>query len=71
VDIDETAHLRGLHGKGGVKTPTGELRGRWNPQWRRFAADNPNASPLQIYQFAGQMLDENGLGGLPIHRWQP
>lgn len=44
----------------------GNMPGRWNPRWRDFISQNPNAEAKEIYQFAGKVLDEFGLSHLPI-----
>jgi hypothetical protein len=57
-------HLQGVHGGG-----LGNLPGGWNAEWGRFISNNPTASPQQIYQHAGGMMDRYGLSGLSIHRY--
>jgi hypothetical protein len=61
VRIGETTHLKGVHGRG-----LGDMPGRWNSRWSEFIDANPNATPKDIYQFAGRLMDEYGLSGLPI-----
>ncbi len=61
VRIGETTHLKGIHGRG-----LGNAPGRWNARWSEFIEANPNATPKDIYQFAGRLMDEFGLSGLPI-----
>jgi hypothetical protein len=56
-------HLRGIHGRGNH----GQFPGRWNQLWQDFIDNTPNASALEVYQFAGRLLDDFGLGHLPIH----
>lgn len=52
-------HMNFIHGKG-----------KWNKKWMDFIDSNPNASAKDIYQFAGQMMDEYGLSGLEIHPYK-
>jgi hypothetical protein len=62
VEIDETVHLRGVHGNGYAG-----FEGHWNARWEQFRdANKDTASPKDIYQFAGQLMDEFGLSGLPL-----
>jgi RHS repeat-associated protein len=61
VRIGETTHLKGVHGRG-----LGNMPGRWNARWSEFIDANPGATPKDIYQFAGRLMDEFGLSGLPI-----
>jgi hypothetical protein len=49
-------HLKFIHGSG-----------RWNPKWIAWIEAHPNATAKDIYQFAGQMMDEYDLSNLPIH----
>jgi hypothetical protein len=67
VELGETTHLSGVHGEGGFVGPGDvTLPGRWNALWEPFIAANPNATAKEIYQFAGQLMDQFGLSGLPI-----
>jgi len=60
VEIEHwTTHLKGVHGRG-----LGNLPGRWNQRWEEFLAKD--RSITEIYQFAGRLMDEFGLSGLPI-----
>ena len=52
-------HLNSIHGKGG-----------WNPKWKEFIDNNPNATAKEVYQFAGKMMDEFGLSGYEIHPYR-
>ncbi|HXG45260.1 MAG TPA: DUF2380 domain-containing protein, partial [Gemmatimonadales bacterium] len=61
VRIGETTHLKGVHGRG-----LGNMPGGWNARWSEFIDANPGATPKDIYQFAGRLMDEFGLSGLPI-----
>jgi RHS repeat-associated protein len=65
VSLPQTLHLKGVHGAG-----LGNVPGRWNQRWQDFFADNPNATEKDIYQFAGQLMDEFGLSGLEIHKYK-
>ena len=75
IDIDQhtvtinhnTTHLRGVHGSG---LPNQGMPGRWNQRWGEFIEANPNASAKDVYQFAGSLMDEYGLSGLPIHPYK-
>jgi RHS repeat-associated protein len=67
VQLNETTHLRGVHGKGGfVAIDDIAIPGRWNVRWEEFISKNPNATAKDIYQFAGTLMDEFGLSGLEI-----
>jgi len=61
VQIEQTTHLRGVHGKG-----MGKLPGKWNSAWKNFFTSSPNASAKQIFQQAGRMMDDFGLSDLAI-----
>ena len=73
IDIDQytvtlghyLTHLRGVHGKG-----LGSRPGKWNKRWRDFKSANPNATAKEIFQKAGQMMDDFGLSDLPIHPYR-
>ncbi|MCB9772142.1 MAG: DUF2380 domain-containing protein [Candidatus Omnitrophica bacterium] len=73
IDIDKftvsipqnTAHLKGVHGNGLNNMP-----GKWNERWENFIKSNPNATPQDIYQFGGKLMDEYGLSGLPIQSYK-
>jgi len=49
-------HLKFIHGQG-----------QWNTKWMNWIDENPNATTEDIYNFAGQMMDDFGLSNLPIH----
>jgi hypothetical protein len=67
VVLETTTHLAGVHGRGGLVGPGNvTLPGRWNQLWQVFKDANPNATPKEIYQFAGWLMDRFGLSGLPI-----
>ena len=76
IDIDEfcvklgqSEHLGGIHGRGGYVGSGNEfLQGRYNKKWKEFIDNNPGATPEQIYQQGGKMMDEFGLSGLDIVR---
>lgn len=59
----QITHLRGIHGRGNM----GQFPGRWNQRWQEFIDNNPNATAKDIYDFGGRLMDEFGLGHLPIH----
>ena len=64
VTVDQNVtHLRAIHGGGNM----GQMPGAWNAEWSDFIQNNPNASPLQIYQQGGRMMDDFGIGNLPLH----
>ena len=65
VDQDVT-HLKAIHGNGNM----GQMPGQWNSIWEKWIADNPNASAKEIYQLLGKMIDDFGLGHLPIHPYK-
>ncbi|MBO5087696.1 MAG: DUF2380 domain-containing protein, partial [Lachnospiraceae bacterium] len=53
------AHMNLIHGKG-----------KWNDKWKEFIDNTPDATAKDIFQFAGQMLDEYGLSGYEIHEYR-
>jgi hypothetical protein len=67
VELSSGTHLSGVHGEGGFVGPGNvNLPGRWNALWQAFKDANPNATAKEVYQFAGQLMDQFGLSGLPI-----
>ena len=74
IDIDEYAvtleqnlmHLKGVHGKGNM----GQMPGKWNKNWGEFIIKNPDATPMDVYQQLGKMMDDYNLSGLPIHPYR-
>ena len=67
VTLDQTTHLRGVHGGG---LPNSGMPGGWNRQWAQFLDTNPGASAQEVYQQAGRMMDDFGLSGRPIHPYR-
>jgi RHS repeat-associated protein len=65
VDQDVT-HLKAIHGNGNM----GQKPGHWNSVWAGWIADNPDATAKEIYQQLGTMMDDFGLGHLPIHAYR-
>ncbi len=64
VSVDHTVtHLRGIHGRGNL----GQMPGRWNQIWTDWIKANPNATATDVYQQAGRMMDDFGIGHLDIH----
>jgi hypothetical protein len=63
VQIEQTTHLKGVHGKGIMNLP-----GKWNQTWKRFFDGFKGTYPTakQIFQQAGRMMDDFGLSDLPI-----
>jgi len=67
VTVDHNVtHLRAIHGAGNMS----QMPGRWNAQWAEFIKSNPNASSLEVYQQAGRMMDDFGIGHIPIHPYK-
>jgi hypothetical protein len=67
VELEMQTHLSGVHGRGGFVGPGNvTLPGRWNARWEDFISANPQATAREVYQFAGQLMDEFGLSGQPI-----
>ncbi len=57
VQIGQSTHLKGVHGKGlGTQLPGGR-----NSQWGSFIKANPNASPSEIFHQAEGLLKRYGL----------
>ena len=65
VDQDLT-HLRAIHGSGNMS----QMPGRWNAQWAEFIRNNPKATSREVYQQAGRMMDDFGIGHIPIHPYK-
>jgi hypothetical protein len=65
IQIEQTTHLRGVHGRG-----MGKMPGRWNQRWTAFFRRHPNANAKQIYQQAGNMMDELGLSDYEIKHFK-
>jgi RHS repeat-associated protein len=61
VELGQTSHLKGVHGKG-----LGNMPGKWNGRWADFINSHPNATSMDVFQFGGKLMDEFGLSGLPI-----
>ncbi|MGN7787295.1 DUF6443 domain-containing protein [Niabella sp. 22666] len=61
VQIGQSTHLKGIHGKG----LGSQLPGNWNKQWADFIKNNPNASPSEIFHHAEGLLKTYGLEHLP------
>jgi hypothetical protein len=61
VQIEQTTHLKGVHGKG-----MGKMPGKWNQIWKNFFSNNPSPTAKHIFQQAGKMMDDFGLSDLPI-----
>lgn len=63
IDVDQytisiqhgtgSLHLKNLHGQG-----------KWNQNWMKWIDENPNATAKDIFQKAGQMMDEYGLSDM-------
>ena len=68
VEVDSAFHLRGVHGNSSIFGPNNILTpaDNWNQRWDIFMNANTRATKLEIYQFAGSLMDEFGLSGLPI-----
>jgi hypothetical protein len=67
VTLSRGTHLGGVHGRGGYVGPGNTtLPGQWNSLWDDFIRANQGATAKEIYQFAGQLMDDFGLSGLPI-----
>jgi hypothetical protein len=66
MNLGEITHGRGIHGSGNL----GMMPGKWNMKWSEFIEKNPNATQVETYQFGGQLLDEFGLGHLPIIKYK-
>jgi hypothetical protein len=62
VSLGQTTHLRGIHGKGNADLP-----GKWNDRWKEFLQQNPRATSKDVYQFAGQLMDEYKLNKEVLH----
>ena len=56
VEIPEGMHRSFIHRAGN----------NWTTRWKAWIDANPNATTTEVYQFAGQLMDEYGLSGLPI-----
>jgi len=56
VEIPEKMHQEFIH----------RAEGNWTTRWKEWIDAHPNATATEVYQFAGQMMDEYGLSGLPL-----
>ena len=66
IDVDQYT-ITVSAGKGGMHMNTIHGKAKWNQRWMDWIDNNPNATAKDIYQFAGQMMDEYGLSGFKIH----
>ncbi|MDX2111241.1 MAG: RHS repeat-associated core domain-containing protein [Verrucomicrobiota bacterium] len=67
VSVDHNVtHLKAIHGTGNM----GQMPGRWNQIWGDWIKANPNATSKEIFQQAGQMMDDFGIGHLKIHPYR-
>lgn len=72
VKLESKEHLSGVHGKGGfvgsgnVKYP----KEKWNDLWDDYIDKNPGATPKEIYQHAGKLMDQFGLSKLPLEKYK-
>ena len=55
VEISEASHAR-LHRAGN----------NWTTLWKEWIDAHPTATTTEVYQFAGQLMDEFGIGHLPL-----
>jgi hypothetical protein len=66
IDVnDSTVTLS--HGKASHHQKFIHGQGQWNQRWTDWIDEHPSATPKDIYQFAGSLMDEFGLSGLKIH----
>ncbi len=65
VTVPHATHMNGLHGRG-----LGNMPGRWNSEWARWITAHPNATPRDIFQQAGRMLDTYNINHLQIHPYR-
>jgi RHS repeat-associated protein len=56
VELTDTMHKQFIH-RGG---------NNWTTRWKQWIDSNLNATTKDVYQFAGRLMDEYGLSGLPI-----
>ena len=63
MEIDEMSHLRGVHGRGTFVGQSGKPfpKERWNDEWSDYITNNQNASPKEVYQYLGTLMDKYGL----------
>ncbi|MCF0125395.1 MAG: hypothetical protein HUJ68_06520 [Clostridia bacterium] len=54
-------------GKGGMHMNFIHAKGKWNQKCMNFIYTTPDATAKDVFQFAGQMMDDYGLSGLSIH----
>jgi hypothetical protein len=67
IKLSRSIHLRGIHGKGGFVGPGSvEFPGKWNSYWQAFIDTNPHATPKEVYQFGGYLMDLFGLSDIAI-----
>ncbi len=69
IDVNKyTVTISG--GKGGMHMNFIHGKGKWNKKWKDFIDNNPNATAKDVFQFAGKMMDDYGISGLPIHPYR-
>jgi len=51
----------------GVKEP--DLKG-WNQEWKDFKNDHPQATPQEIFEKAGRLMDKYGISDAEIARYR-
>jgi hypothetical protein len=61
--VDQTAHQRGIHGKG-----LGDMQGRWNKVWLEFRDSEfgQQATKQQVFDQMYKMLNDFGIHGITI-----
>jgi hypothetical protein len=65
VRLPSDKHLKGVHGKGGEGFP-----GQWNPRWKEFIDNNPNATQDQIFKYMNELREGFGISDLPIEPYR-
>jgi RHS repeat-associated protein len=56
IRISEHSHKTLIHKAGN----------NWTTSWKRWIDANPNATTKEVYQFGGRMMDEFGVGHVPL-----
>ena len=59
VEIPEAMHKKWIH----------RLGDNWTTRWKDWIDANPDATTREVYQFAGQLMDEYGLVGEAIIKY--
>ncbi|MBO4863450.1 MAG: DUF2380 domain-containing protein, partial [Eubacterium sp.] len=69
IDVDQYT-ITVTSGKQGMHMNSIHGKGEWNPLWMEWIDEHPDATAVDIFQFAGKMMDDFGLSGYTIHPYK-